>query len=148
MSSGGRPLRPGPAGRRARRRRVISVLGAVVLLVPLLAGCGTTKPKPATTMSAFLAAWSQHDWAAMAALVDNPPSNFAAVNQTAWSTLGVESAVFTPGPVIQQGTGATATLDSRLTLTRGTPLTLHSTLTLTEVKGAWRVTWSPTTIAD
>jgi cell division protein FtsI/penicillin-binding protein 2 len=82
----------------------------------------------------------------MAALVDAPPSSFVSTHQTAWTTLGVQTASFTPGLLHQSGSTATEPLTTELTLGAFGPLRLTSTLTLHKVSGHWRVLWTPQTI--
>ena len=80
------------------RAGLLGVALAAMLAGGLLNGCSSS-PQPQTTASAYLAAWAKQDWAAMQQLVSQPPADFTAVNQAAFSDLGVHQATFTPGTV-------------------------------------------------
>ena len=84
----------------------------------------------------------------MATLAGRPPADFEKVNRSAWSDLGVTSARFSPGPVVQSGSSASAALTTDLALAGFGSLTLHSTLRMADLSGHWVVQWSPSTIAD
>ena len=75
---------------------------ATVLLIGLLNACSSS-PQPQTTASAYFAAWAKQDWAAMQQLVSQPPADFTAVNQAAFTDLGVHQATFTPGTTATSG---------------------------------------------
>ena len=97
--------------------------------------------------SAYFAAWSKQDWAAMQQLVSQPPAGFTAVNQAAFTDLGVHQASFTPRPATTSGSTAAEPFTERLALSGLGTVTIRSTLHLVLVHGHWLVNWSPATIA-
>jgi cell division protein FtsI/penicillin-binding protein 2 len=119
---------------------------AAVLVTGLLNACSSS-PQPQTTASAYFAAWTQQDWAAMQQLVSQPPADFTAVNQAAFKDLGVHQASFTSGTTTTSGPTATQPFTERLALTGVGTITISSTLHLVQVQGHWRVNWTPATIA-
>jgi cell division protein FtsI/penicillin-binding protein 2 len=119
---------------------------AAVLVTGLLNACSSS-PQPQTTASAYFAAWTQQDWAAMQQLVSQPPADFTAVNQAAFKDLGVHQASFTSGTTTTSGSTATQPFTERLALTGVGTITISSTLHLVQVQGHWRVNWTPATIA-
>ena len=121
-------------------------VAAALLLTGLLNAC-SSGPQPQTTASAYFAAWSKQDWAAMQQLVAQPPADFTAVNQAAFSDLGVHQAGFTSGTVATSGSSATEPFTERLALSGVGSITIKSTLHLTQVQGHWLVNWTPATIA-
>jgi len=125
---------------------VATALSAAVLLTGLLNAC-SSGPQPQTTASAYFAAWAKQDWAAMQQLVAQPPADFTAVNQAAFSDLGVHQATFTPGATATSGSTATEPFTERLALSGLGSITITSTLHLTQVQGHWLVSWTPATIA-
>ena len=125
---------------------VAAALAAAVLLTGLLNAC-SSGPQPQTTASAYFAAWSKQDWAAMQQLVAQPPADFTAVNQAAFSDLGVHQAGFASGTVATSGSSATEPFTERLALSGVGSITIKSTLHLTQVQGHWLVNWTPATIA-
>src|SRR6516225_9551452 len=88
---------------------------AAVLLIGLLNACSSS-PQPQTTASAYFAAWAKQDWAAMQQLVSQPPADFTAVNQAAFTDLRVHQASFAQGTVTTDGSAATEPFTERLAL--------------------------------
>ena len=119
---------------------------AAMLVTGLLSACSSS-PQPQTTASAYYAAWAKQDWAAMRQLASQPPADFTAVNQAAFTTLGVHQASFSPGTTVTSGSTATEPFTERLALTGVGTITIKSTLHLVQVQGHWLVNWSPATIA-
>ncbi len=124
----------------------VAMAVAAVLVSGLLNACSSA-PQPQTTASAYFAAWAKQDWAAMQQLVSQPPADFTAVNQAAFTNLGVHQASFTPGTTVTSGSKATEPFTERLALTGVGTITIKSTLHLVLSQGHWLVTWSPATIA-
>src|ERR1700758_3942225 len=86
----------------------VAIAVAAMLVTGLLSACSSS-PQPQTAASAYFAAWAKQDWAAMQQLVSRPPADFTAVNQAAFTDLGVHQAGFTPGQATTDGlTGAEA----------------------------------------
>jgi cell division protein FtsI/penicillin-binding protein 2 len=119
---------------------------AAMLVTGLLSACSSS-PQPQATGSAYFAAWAKQDWAAMQQLVSQPPADFTAVNQAAFTDLTVHQASFTPGTTATSGSTATEPFTERLALSGVGTITIKSTLHLVQVQGHWLVSWSPATIA-
>ena len=128
-----------------RRYLPLAVLAMALAAAPLSA-CGGSPP-PQTTASAYLTDWSRQDWAAMRQLTSNPPADFTAVNQAAFTNLSVRQASITAGTVKTNGPAASAPITERLTLAGLGTITLSSQLHLVQHDGKWLVQWSPATIA-
>jgi len=124
----------------------LAIALAAMLVTGLLSSCSSS-PQPQTTASAYFAAWAKQDWAAMQQLVSQPPADFTAVNQAAFTDLGVHQASFTQGTVVTSGSTATEPFTERLALTGLGTMTIKPTLHLVQVQGHWLVSWSPATIA-
>jgi len=118
---------------------------AAVLVTGLLSACSSS-PQPQTTASAYLAAWAKQDWAAMRQLASQPPADFTAVNQAAFTDLGVHQASFSPGTATTSGPTAAEPFTERLALSGVGTVTTRSILHLVQVQGHWLVNWSPATI--
>ena len=125
---------------------VAAALAAAVLLTGLLNAC-SSGPQPQTTANAYFAAWAKQDWAAMQQLVAQPPADFTAVNQAAFTDLRVHQASFAQGTVTTDGSAATEPFTERLALSGVGNISIKSTLHLTQVQGHWLVNWTPATIA-
>ena len=82
-----------------------------------------------------------------AAANHNPPADFTAVNQAAFTNLSVRQASVTAGTVKTNGPAASAPITERLTLAGLGTITLSSQLHLVQHDGKWLVQWSPATIA-
>jgi cell division protein FtsI/penicillin-binding protein 2 len=82
----------------------------------------------------------------MAALVDRPPRDFAAVNRQVASDLDIERASFSLESLSANGSQATASISARLVLTAFGPWTIRSKLRLSDTTGRWLVQWSPRSI--
>ena len=140
-------------GARASRRRrrpaaaAAAVFGSTVLVTGLLSACSGSAPQPETTASAYLSAWAAQHWAVMRGLVSNPPADFTAVNQAAFTNLSVRQASFTAGSLKATGTTAAEPITERLALAGLGTITIKSELHLVQATGKWLVKWSPATIA-
>src|ERR1700685_4375373 len=92
-------------GMSAPRRYLPPAVMALALLVAPLSACSGS-PQPQATSSAYLADWGKQDWAAMRLLADNPPADFTAVNQAAFTNLAVRSALISAGAMTTKGSAA------------------------------------------
>ena len=119
---------------------------AAMLVTGLVSACSSS-PQPQTAASAYFAAWARQDWAAMQQLVSRPPADFTAVNQAAFTDLGVHRAGFVPGTATTSGSTAAEPFTERFALSGLGTVTIRSTLHLVQVQGHWLVKWSPATIA-
>jgi cell division protein FtsI/penicillin-binding protein 2 len=138
------------ASRRRRRPAAVSaagVFGFAALVTGLLSACSGSAPQPQTTASAYLSAWATQNWAVMRGLVKNPPADFTAVNQAAFTGLSVRQASFTAGTLETKGSMAAEPITERLTLAGLGTITISSELHLVQANGKWLVSWSPATIA-
>jgi cell division protein FtsI/penicillin-binding protein 2 len=117
------------------------------LIAGLLSACSSSAPQPQTTANAYLTAWAAQDWAGMRQLTFDPPADFTAVNQAAFTDLSVRQASFTAGTPQTTGAAAVEPITERLTLSGLGTITIKSELHLVQVQGRWLVRWSPATIA-
>ncbi|HZR52709.1 MAG TPA: penicillin-binding transpeptidase domain-containing protein [Streptosporangiaceae bacterium] len=134
-----------------RYRGAAAATAALTVTVTLLtAACSSPMPGPRGDATAFLNAWARQDWGAMRALTQAPPANFEAVNQAAFTALGVRQATFAQGFLDQSDqSDATASelVTERLQLNGLGQLTVDTTLHLTQQQnGKWLVNWTPSTI--
>ena len=126
--------------------RMAAAVPAVAVALGLSA-CGGTSSTPRATLKTFLAGWQRGDWAAMRRQVATAPADFASINAQAFSALGVTHAQFTAGRITQRTHSASAPVTEHFTLPHVGALTTSTTVALKDVKGTWRVTWSPATIS-
>ncbi len=124
---------------------------AALLASAGLAGCSASHhhaapPSPTPTANAFVDAWSHRSWSTMAALVQDPPSDFASLNKAALRTLHVTAASYETGATSTKGARAVAPVTETLQLSALGPFLIHTTLRLALVHDRWRVLWSPSTI--
>lgn len=118
---------------------VAAAAGAVILFRP--------RPKSASPVAqSYLAAWSQRNFAAMAALVDFPPTDFTAQHMRTVADLGIASWRFHLGKVTTRGKTAQAAFSSQVVLRGIGTWTYQDTLHLAMVSGTWKVEWTPGTI--
>lgn len=104
-------------------------------------------PGPQVNATAFLNAWAKQDWGTMRVLTESPPANFEAVNQTAFTALGVRQATFAHGFLNQSNDTANELVTERLQLNGLGQLTVDTSLHLTQQQdGRWLVNWTPATI--
>ncbi len=126
------------------------LLSVATLALTALAGCSSfdtpPPPKPAATLSAFLADWSKHSWSAMADLVKSPPAGFATANAAALRALGAVSESFRIANDQTTGARATASVTESLELHVLGSWTIHTTVQLSLLHDHWKVVWSPATM--
>ena len=130
------------------RRRVLGAAAAGTLALGVAACTGGGQaPTPQQTASAFLADWSHRDWAGMRGLTASPPADFTAVNQAAFTDLGVTAASFTAAPMQSANGAAHQNVTERLTLGALGQVSIRTTVSLVNRDGKWLVRWAPSTIA-
>ena len=122
--------------------------GGVVALIVHHRSKPVPIPPPATVSTPYIAAWNQRDWAAMAALVDNPSPDFAASHAALLSDLQATAATFVAGPVTEVLGTATAAFTATITISGLGPWTYQGSIPLRLVKRpkhprAWLVEWTP-----
>jgi hypothetical protein len=128
-------------------RRSTVILVSCLALAGILAGTGTyillrTKGSPRATAAAFLSAWENNDYAAMAGLTAIPPPDLAARLGAMRTGLGITHARFQLGAV----RGARAPYTATLRLNGVGDWTYAGALTLAEHDRRWRVAWSAAAI--
>ncbi len=107
----------------------------------------TAASAPDQTISTYLGDWGKDDWTGMAALVDQPPLNFASYHQSVLTDLQVTAASYTLVPPIQQtGDQAVATFAAHLQLRGLGEWDYNNKLSLNRQGTDWRVSWSPQAI--
>jgi cell division protein FtsI/penicillin-binding protein 2 len=111
----------------------------------LLSAC-SSGPAPQTTASAYLSDWARQDWSGMQQLASQPPANFTAVNQAAFTGLTVQKASFTGGTVTTKGSTAQEPVTEKFQLRGLGTITLTTTLRLVKTDKKWLVRWAPSTI--
>jgi cell division protein FtsI/penicillin-binding protein 2 len=113
----------------------------------LAVACTHVLPGPQVNAAAYLNDWAAKDWQGMQRLTDAPPADFTAANQAAFTQLGVSKASFTSGTMITTNNTASEPVTEQLTLAGAGPLTIKTSLHLTEnQQGIWLVNWSPSVI--
>jgi len=120
---------------------------AIALTGALLTACSAA-PSAHDVASSYLADWANRDWPAMRALVARPPASFTAVNAAALTDIGVTRASYVGGPITQNGNSARERVTQQLRLAGARTITVRSVLRLTSASGAWRVAWTPGTVAS
>ncbi|GAA2380161.1 hypothetical protein GCM10010404_40680 [Nonomuraea africana] len=132
-----------------RRRRKWPLVTAGILVPALVAGgviwVTRTQGSPEATAEAFLSAWSRQDYAAMKALVNEPPATFTGTYQRFFKDLRVTSAAFEVGEPRQENEeGRIVPFTAEL---RGAvDWTYEGRLAVGEWDGAWKVAWSTTAV--
>ena len=126
------------------RPRVLWRIAAVLAVGgTLLAACGTSSAGPTAMVQRYLAAWSEGDYAAMAALVSHPPADFVTFNRQVASDLGLTRATHDLGVGLHERVDWHGRVTSHLTLGGLGTLRVRSRLELTDASGSWKVLWSP-----
>ncbi len=133
-------------GRLGRLMTAAPLVPFALVLVLGLAACGGSSSNPQATLSSFLRAWRDRDYAAMRKQVLNPPADFKAVNSDALAALGVTAPRFTAAKVRQSGSHASARVTEHLVLPAAGLWSTATTVKLVDHKGQWLVAWSPATI--
>jgi cell division protein FtsI/penicillin-binding protein 2 len=83
----------------------------------------------------------------MQRLVDNPPSDFVAVNRAVLTDLGASTVSVTAGPLSGRGAERTAAIVEKVEgAGLSNPLSLSSQVALHRVRGQWLVSWTAQTI--
>ncbi|SDH75723.1 penicillin-binding transpeptidase domain-containing protein [Nonomuraea jiangxiensis] len=126
-----------------------------VLLVPIIAAGGViwalrTQGAPEETADQYLAAWSRQDYAAMRALVADPPPDFESLHRRFFADLKLTRADFSlprpsgvfAGPVVDDE--GVAAFHARLIGARDWDY--DGELRLVERDRTWKVAWAPDTI--
>lgn len=122
---------------------VVVVLAGATLAVIKLKGKGA---QPTPVANAYLTAWTQRNYAAMALLVEDPPADFSSVHQQVVRDLDVSSWQYRLGAVTTGGSTADARFTAHVTIAALGIWSYQSTLHLARVFGRWLVEWTPGTI--
>lgn len=123
------------------------------ILVPIVAAGGVvwatrTAGSPEETADTYLAAWEQQDYAAMRALVADPPADFQSRHERFRADLKVEGAAFrrhVPNGVFAataEDRGGVVTFQARLS-GRQFDWDYGGELKFVERDGTWKVAWTP-----
>ncbi|MFB4278735.1 MULTISPECIES: penicillin-binding transpeptidase domain-containing protein [unclassified Nonomuraea] len=125
------------------------------LLVPALVAGGViwvlrTEGSPEETADHYLAAWSAQNYAAMRALVADPPADFESRHRRFLADLKVTQATFhrptSTGVFADQGADDDDGVSFQAKLTGRRDWDYGGRLRLVERGGAWKVAWTPATI--
>ncbi|GAA2214306.1 hypothetical protein GCM10009850_097710 [Nonomuraea monospora] len=116
------------------------------LLVPALVAGGViwalrVEGSPGETAERYLAAWSVQDYAAMRALVADPPADFERLHKRFLTDLKATRAAFRP-----DGEPDGDAVPFEAALAGGRDWTYDGQLRLVERDRAWKVAWSPATL--
>jgi len=122
----------------------VIVIAGATLAVVTFKGHGTSAATPVA--DAYLSAWSRRDFAAMALLVEHPPSDFGAVHQQMVDDLTVTSWQYRVGTVTSHGSTADASFTAHVVMAGLGPWDYQGTVHLARVFGHWLVEWTPATI--
>jgi hypothetical protein len=146
---GGGSHGPRPGGR--SRRRAITILVVVALLITGAAGAGylvlRTKGSPQQTAAAYLGAWRRGDYRAMNKVtVGLPRGGLAGPLTRVVDQLGVRSTRLRLGAVTGGGGSAQARFTVTDVLTSNHTWIYHGVLQLVDRNRRWSVSWSPAAI--
>jgi cell division protein FtsI/penicillin-binding protein 2 len=83
----------------------------------------------------------------MRELTASPPGYFTAVNQGAFTSLGVTAAAFSTGRMQAHGATARQNVTEHLTLGKLGQVSIKTTVNLVSRDGQWLVSWAPSTVA-
>jgi cell division protein FtsI/penicillin-binding protein 2 len=122
----------------------VVVMGAAVYGIFVLMREDTSDPRPGA--EAYLAAWSEGDWDAMAETVVDPPSGFADAHQAVVDDLQVAEATYELDSIDRGGDTAVARYHAALQLRGLGRWDYDGTLTLDRRDGEWLVDWSPASL--
>ncbi|GLW12332.1 hypothetical protein Misp01_74600 [Microtetraspora sp. NBRC 13810] len=128
------------------------MLLAVLLVVGGTCGAGwfwlgPVSGSAAETSRAYLDAWRRGDYAAMSALVAEPPADFADRHRRLDRDLRVESIALTPGTIVRRGDEAADIRVQGVRQVRELGAWPFSTTLRLAVRGrVWKVLWSPETL--
>lgn len=132
-------------GRRGPRWGLGGV-GALVLVVALLPGCGGADDAEAVEAQAFLDAWAGGDLDTVVASVADRADEARAAYQALTADLGVASVEADAGAPEVEGDTAVVPFDAALGLQGLGTWQYQGSLRLVRVDGEWKVDWSPAAI--
>jgi hypothetical protein len=144
--SGGTPQTGDLRSWRPLAQPVLAISAALLIAGTLLAGCGSSST-PQATARIYLADWARRDWSGMRGLVASPPADFAALNAASLTDLSVRHASYQAGRMQVSGSSARELVSEHLQLAGIGTVTIKTVLRLAKGSAAWRVDWSPATIA-
>ena len=123
---------------------VVVALVAVTAVVVILRSGGSDPADPVAR--SYLSAWNRRDFAAMAAMVEHPPPDFAAIHQALFTDLGVANWQYRLGAVTAHTGAADAAFSAHLVLGGIGTWDYSGSLHLAKVFGHWLVEWTPATM--
>jgi len=138
-----------PDGDGARPQLVLALVVLTALILGFLAFRAVSSsggPTQLAEADAYLVAWSEGDFEAMAAATADPPPDFTLLHQQMTGSLQVRESVFEPGPAEIEGDRATVAFTARLTLAGLGVWDYDNDLEMVRRDGTWLVVWTPATL--
>lgn len=126
---------------------IVAIVAAAAVAVAFLLS-GDDTPDPTPTAQAYLAAWNEGDFDAMAELVADPPDSLADAYEAVGEALDVSDAAYELTEVVSDGDRARADFDASLMLDGLGEWSYEGRVRLerTGEDGAWEVAWTPAAI--
>ena len=112
-----------------------------------LTGCASAGRSAAATAADFIGDWDHGDTAAMTALMDRPPADFASTLGAFTAGLHATAVHRVTGPVTAHASAGTAPLTTTWSVPGMGTWTDRTTLGLARIDGHWQVEWTAATIA-
>lgn len=131
------------------RYRLVALVGLVLLgtaVYAIFSLMGDDRPAPDAAVEAYLADWSDGDFAAMEARVIDPPGSFVEDLRAVVDELEVTEADYRLTSVDAEGGTGVARYSARLALDDAGDLRWDGSLPIAEQDGDWRVTWAPSNV--
>lgn len=136
------------------RERLALVIASVIALVvvggALLLLTSRDQGDPAAEareiMAAYLRAWENEAWDAMAALAATPPADLVSRHREMWEDLDIVEGRFDLGTIAVNRGEASAPVGARLTMEGLGEYSYTTEITAQRDEGEWRILWSPQTI--
>ncbi|MGI9009097.1 MAG: penicillin-binding transpeptidase domain-containing protein [Streptosporangiaceae bacterium] len=119
----------------------------LVMIIAALTGIGPSEPSVTTSVSSFLLAWENGDYATAAAMTTGPHVVVANTLRDAYSQLGAQGLSLGMGRISVHGDTAVARFNAAVDLGRGgRPWNYEGRFLLRRQSEGWLVQWSPSVI--
>ena len=142
-----RRARPTGDGARPQLVLALAVLTAIILgFLAFRAVSSSGGPTQLAEAEAYLRAWAEGDYEAMAAATADPPPDFTLLHQQMTGSLQVRESMFDSRPAEITDDRATVAFTAHLTLAGLGVWDYDNELHLVRHDGAWLVDWSPATL--